>query len=66
MAEKTKKFKKTKLNYMSAVSHIQPKATIAVSSAKIEELNRAVKEKTRQNMAQSSSARDNFKDDIFK
>ena len=35
--------KKVKLNYMSATTHTEPKATIKVSSAKLEELDRAIR-----------------------
>lgn len=38
--------KKVKLNYMSATTHTEPKAKIKVSSAKMEELDRSIKEKT--------------------
>ena len=41
--------KKVKLNYMSATTHTEPKAKNKVSSAKMEELDRSIKEKTRQN-----------------
>ena len=41
--------KKVKLNYMSATTHTEPKAKIKISSTKMEELDRAIKEKTRQN-----------------
>lgn len=58
--------KKVKLNYMSAVSHTPPKARIAVSYAKMEELDRAIKEKTSQNTNCFNMARANFKDAIVK
>lgn len=59
-------FKKVKLNYMHAVSRTPPKAKIKVSSAKIEELNKAIIEKTRQNNAVFNAARDSLEDDIYK
>ena len=59
-------FKKVKLNYMHAVSRTPPKAKIKVSSAKMEELNKAIIEKTRQNNAVFNAARDNLEDDIYK
>ncbi len=58
--------KKVKLNYMSAVSHAPPKVKIAVSSAKMEELDRTIKEKTSQNTNCFNMACANFKDDIVK
>lgn len=58
--------KKVKLNYMSAVSRTPPKARIPVSSACMEELDKAIREKTIQNTAQFNMARDNFKDDVVK
>lgn len=41
--------KKVKLNYMSAVSKTPPVKKIPVSSSRIEELNRAIRQKIRQN-----------------
>ena len=58
--------KKVKLNYMHAVSRTPPKAKIKVSSAKMEELNKAIIEKTRQNNAVFNAARDSLEDDIYK
>ena len=58
--------KKVKLNYMSAVSHTPHKARIVVSSAKMEELDRAIREKTSQNTNCFNMARANFKDNIVK
>ena len=58
--------KKVKLNYISAVSHTPPKAIIPVSSAKMEELDRAIREKTGQNTDYFNMARNNFKDDVVK
>ena len=58
--------KKVKLNYISAVSHAPPKARIAVSSAKMEELDRAIRKKTSQNTNCFNMVRANFKDDIVK
>ena len=66
MSEKKTPIKKVKLNYMSAVSRTPPKAKIKVSSAKIEELNKAIIEKTRQNNAVFNAARDSLEDDIYK
>ena len=57
--------KKVKLNYMSAITHIEPKAKIKVSSAKMEELDRSIKEKTRQNNSDFNVGRDNLKDNIY-
>lgn len=59
-------FKKVKLNYMPAVSRTPPKAKIKVSSAKMEELDKAIIEKTNQNNAVFNAARDGFEDDIYK
>lgn len=58
--------KKVQLNYMSATTHTPPKAKIKVSSAKLEELDRAIREKTKQNTDQFNMARDNFKEDVVK
>ena len=58
--------KRVKLDYMSAVSSTPPKAKIKVSSAKMEELNKSVIEKTRQNTEVFNAARDNFEDDIYR
>lgn len=57
--------KKVKLNYMSATTHKEPKAKIKVSSAKMEELDRSIKEKTRQNNSDFNVGRDNLKDNIY-
>ena len=57
--------KKVKLNYMSAATHTEPKAKIKVSSAKMEELDRAIREKTRQNNSDFNVGRDNLKDNIY-
>ena len=51
---------------MHAVSRTPPKAKIKVSSAKMEELNKAIIEKTRQNNAVFNAARDSLEDDIYK
>lgn len=64
--ETNKPIKRVELNYMSATSHTEPKARIPVSSARMEELDRAIREKTKQNATQFNVARDNFKDDIVK
>ena len=66
MSEKKTPIKKVKLNYMSAVSRTPPKARIPVSSACMEELNKAIREKTKQNTDQFNMARANFKDDVVK
>lgn len=58
--------KKVKLNYMSAVSRTPPKAKIPVSSARMEELDRAIRQKTKQNTDQFNMARDNFQDDVVR
>ena len=58
--------KKVELNYMSAVSHTPPKARIPVSSARMEELDKAIREKTKQNTDQFNMARENFQDDVVK
>jgi len=58
--------KKVKLNYMSAVSRTPPKARIPVSSVCMEELDRAIRQKTKQNTDQFNIARDNFQDDVVK
>ena len=59
-------FKKVKLNYMSATTYTEPKAKIKVSSAKLEELDKSIREKTNQNTDCFNMARANFKDDIVK
>ena len=51
--------KKVKLNYMSATTHTEPKAKIKISSTKMEELDMAIKEKTRQNNSYFNVGRDN-------
>lgn len=68
MSEKTNTtpIKKVGLNYMSAVSRTPPKARIPVSSTCMEELDRTIRQKTKQNTAQFNMARDNFKDDVVK
>ena len=58
-------FQKAKLNYMSAVTHIEPKAKIKVSSTKMEELDREIKKKIGQNNANANHGKDNLKDDIY-
>ena len=57
--------KNVKLNYMSATTHTETKAKIKVSSAKMEELDRAIREKTRQNNFDFNVGRDNLKDNIY-
>lgn len=51
MSEKEKKefLKRVKLNYMPATSSTPPKNRIPVSSAHIEDLDREIREKTKQN-----------------
>lgn len=44
--------KKAKLNYMSAVSNTPPVALVAVPSSHMEELDRAIRQKVRQNEAE--------------
>lgn len=44
--------KRVKLNYRSAVSNTAPVETIPVSSSRIEELDRAIRQKVRQNEAE--------------
>ena len=51
---------------MSAVSRTPPKARIPVSSARMEELDKAIREKTKQNTDQFNMARENFQDDVVK
>ena len=58
-------FKKVKLNYMSAITHTESKAKIKVSSAKLEELDRAIREKTRQNNFDFNIGKENLKDSIY-
>lgn len=41
--------KKVQLNYRSSVSHTVPVRTIPVSNSRIEELNKSIKQKIRQN-----------------
>lgn len=50
---------------MSAVTHIEPKAKIKVSSTKMEELDREIKKKSGQNNANANHGKDNLKDDIY-
>ena len=50
---------------MSAVTHIEPKAKIKVSSTKMEELDREIKKKIGQNNANANHGKDNLKDDIY-
>lgn len=66
MSEKKTPIKKVKLNYMSAVSRTPPKARIPVSSARMEELDKAIRKKTKQNTDQFNMARENFQDDVVK
>lgn len=57
-----KEIKKVKLNYMSAVSRTSPKAQIPVSSAKMEELDRAIREKIEHNKSEYNRMRDTLED----
>ena len=41
--------KRVKLNYIQVIPNIEPKEKIKVSSAALEELDRAIQEKTKQN-----------------
>lgn len=50
---------------MSATTHTEPKAKIKVSSTKMEELDRSIKEKARQNNSDFNVGRDNLKDNIY-
>ena len=61
MSEKTNTtpIKKVELNYMSAVSRTPPKARIPVSSACMEELDRAIRQKTKQNINKNYKNREN-------
>lgn len=64
--ENNSTFKKVKLNYMPAVSRTPPKAKIKVSSAKMEELDKAIIEKTRQTNAAFNASHDGLEDVIYK
>lgn len=66
MTENKTTIKRVKLNYMQAVSHTPPVNRIPVSSARMEELDMAIKEKTKQNKNQYNRARENFEDSIVK
>lgn len=48
--------KRVKLNYMSAVSSTPPVERIAVPSSHMEELNRAIRQKVRQNEAERAAS----------
>lgn len=48
--------KRVKLNYMSAVSKTPPVQKIAVSSSRMEELDRAIRKKIRQNEAERAAS----------
>ena len=48
--------KRAKLNYMSAVSQTPPVRTIPVSSGCMEELDRAIRQKIRQNEAERAAS----------
>lgn len=48
--------KKVKLNYMSAVSKTPPVKKIPVSSSRMEELDRAIRQKIRQNEAERAAS----------
>ena len=58
-------FQKAKLNYMSAVTYTEPKKRIKVSSTKMEELDRDIKEKVEKNKTEFNYGKDNLKDDIY-
>lgn len=57
---------RVKLNYMPATSYTPAKEKVPVSSARMEELDRAIREKTQQNKDQFNMARDKFKDEVVK
>lgn len=48
--------RKVKLNYMSAVSKTSPAEKIPVSSSRMEVLDRAIREKIRQNEAERAAS----------
>lgn len=48
--------KKVKLNYMSAVSKTSPVKRIPVSSSRMEELDRAIRQKIRQNEVERAAS----------
>lgn len=56
--------KKVQLNYMSATTRTEPKAKLKVSSAKMEELDKAIREKTKQNNSDFNFGRDNLKNSL--
>lgn len=58
--------KKVSLNYMSAVTKTRPVAKVKVSSAKLEELDYAIKGKIEQNKSSYNLAKENLKDDIYR
>ena len=47
---------RAKLNYMSAVSQTPPVRTIPVSGGRMEELDRAIRQKIRQNEAERAAS----------
>lgn len=48
--------KRVKLNYMSAVSETPPAGKVAVPSSHMEDLDRAIKQKVRQNEAERAAS----------
>ncbi len=48
--------KRVKLNYMSAVSKTPPEDTIVIPSSHMEELDRAIRQKVRQNEAERAAS----------
>lgn len=48
--------KKVKLNYMSAVAKTSPIGKVPVSSSRMEELDRAIRQKVRQNEAERAAS----------
>ena len=58
--------KRVKLNYIQLIPNIEPKEKIKVSSAALEELDRAIQEKTKQNADYFNMVRGTFEDGIVK
>lgn len=58
--------KRVQVNYISAIHRTPPKEKIAISSADMEKLDNAIREKIKQNTSQFNMARDSFNDDVVK
>lgn len=56
IGEKNMAIKRVKLDYMSAVSETPPVGKITIPSSHIEELDRAIRQKVRQNEAERAAS----------